>query len=301
MTERYEIDTHDFEVINIVITYGSKYAIAIVKDSASTDRDHFEILGYSLKSFQQKWCHAVDGTYIKMKTIEQSDDGKTLAVCYQDDGVFHVLLLTADGQVIDDVNVSKMLHLDKKAKPVEGFWEPGIVCSFIPGAGGNPLEATNLLICVYHRFERKQYHFNYSLQEKKMTGQVTVSEIQNATYLNFPIKSFYSSHYKYVFVFYRQGHCFTIDPAEPKQCRCEEITDADLGSMFLLFERALIVRSSSSILFFKIDPETELWTLYKTIPKMRGDIFFIKGNVRFQITTDEKIYFYRIDKETLLP
>lgn len=34
---------------------------------------------------------------------------------------------------------------------------------------------------------------------------------------------------------------------------------------------------------------------------MRGDIFFIKGNVRFQITTDEKIYFYLIDKETLLP
>ena len=41
MTQRYEIDTQDFEVINIVITYGSKYAIAIVKDSNTTDVDRF--------------------------------------------------------------------------------------------------------------------------------------------------------------------------------------------------------------------------------------------------------------------
>lgn len=71
--------------------------------------------------------------------------------------------------------------------------------------------------------------------------------------------------------------------------------------MFLLFDQALIVRSSSSILFFKINPETNLWYQYHVIPKMRGDIFFIKGNIRFQITTDEKIFFYRIDKQTLIP
>ena len=41
LTERYEIDTQDFEVINIVITYGSKYAIAIVKDSNTTQEDKF--------------------------------------------------------------------------------------------------------------------------------------------------------------------------------------------------------------------------------------------------------------------
>ena len=44
-----------------------------------------------------------------------------------------------------------------------------------------------------------------------------------------------------------------------------------------------------------------MWEQYFKIPKMRGDIFFIKGNVRFQITTDEKVFFYLIDKETLLP
>ena len=34
---------------------------------------------------------------------------------------------------------------------------------------------------------------------------------------------------------------------------------------------------------------------------MRGQIYFIRGNIRIQITTEEKIYFYIIDKETFLP
>ena len=34
---------------------------------------------------------------------------------------------------------------------------------------------------------------------------------------------------------------------------------------------------------------------------MRGQIYFIRGNKRIQITTEEKIFFYIIDKETLLP
>ena len=34
---------------------------------------------------------------------------------------------------------------------------------------------------------------------------------------------------------------------------------------------------------------------------MRGQIYFIRGNKRIQVTTDEKIYFYLIDKETFMP
>ena len=75
LTERHQIDTHNLETINIAITYGSKFAIAIANDSASHGQDHFEILGFSLNSFQQKWSKRVEGTYIKMKEIEQSDDG----------------------------------------------------------------------------------------------------------------------------------------------------------------------------------------------------------------------------------
>lgn len=34
---------------------------------------------------------------------------------------------------------------------------------------------------------------------------------------------------------------------------------------------------------------------------MRGQIYFIRGNVRIQIITDEKIYFFLIDKKSFEP
>jgi len=71
--------------------------------------------------------------------------------------------------------------------------------------------------------------------------------------------------------------------------------------MYLLFDQALVTRSSNSILFFKIDEETGDWKEYYRLPKIRGEIYFIRGNVRIQVTTDEKIYFYMIDKKTFVP
>ena len=82
------------------------------------------------------------------------------------------------------------------------------------------------------------------------------------------------------------------------------MTDLDLGDMYLINNKALIARSSSRILFFKIiqDEETlvKKWTHFFTL-KIRGFIFFIKGNVRIQITTDEKIYFFMINQDTFEP
>ena len=74
--------------------------------------------------------------------------------------------------------------------------------------------------------------------------------------------------------------------------------------MYLVYNSALIARSSSTILFFKIVydeiRDRRVWKQYHVIPE-RGFIYYIKGNVRIQITTDEKIYFYLIDQETFEP
>lgn len=74
--------------------------------------------------------------------------------------------------------------------------------------------------------------------------------------------------------------------------------------MFLINETALMVRSSSQILFYKreIDKFTgsKDWINYFTI-EMGGNIFFIKGNNRIQIVTDDKIYFYKVDSESYMP
>ena len=87
------------------------------------------------------------------------------------------------------------------------------------------------------------------------------------------------------------------------------MTDQDLGQMYLINNKALIARSSSKIVFFKIVEEEDendptkmnkFWKQYNQLD-VRGFIYFIKGNKRIQITTDDKIYFYLIDPETLMP
>jgi len=50
--------------------------------------------------------------------------------------------------------------------------------------------------------------------------------------------------------------------------------------MFLVFNQALVSRSSTKMMFFKIHKKTGKWTNYHTIHNMRGTVFFIRGNVR---------------------
>jgi hypothetical protein len=107
-----------------------------------------------------------------------------------------------------------------------------------------------------------------------------------------------------VYTIYRQGQIFTVNPSSLEKFRFERVTELDLGQMELLFDEALCIRSSGRIVFFKQvfdkDEEEMRWILYKTI-KVRGFVYFIRGNVRIQITTDKLIYFYLIDKETFEP
>ena len=74
--------------------------------------------------------------------------------------------------------------------------------------------------------------------------------------------------------------------------------------MFLVYQQALVARSSSDILFFKLVKDGESgerqWQQYKVI-NARGFIYHIKGNDRIQITTDTKIYYYLMDAKTLEP
>ena len=74
--------------------------------------------------------------------------------------------------------------------------------------------------------------------------------------------------------------------------------------MYLINGRALIARSSSQILFFKIERDMftgkRSWVNYNRL-NHRGMIYFIKGNKRIQVTTDKQIFFYVIDPETFEP
>ena len=74
--------------------------------------------------------------------------------------------------------------------------------------------------------------------------------------------------------------------------------------MFLIYGKALVVRCSSQILFFKLTYDDFLktwnWKIYHSLDQ-RGFIYYIKGNIRIQVCTDERIYFYIVDRDTLQP
>ena len=80
------------------------------------------------------------------------------------------------------------------------------------------------------------------------------------------------------------------------------MTEMDLGEMYLVYNRALMARSSSDILCFKIEVDEDTgersWVHYHTIP-IRGFVYYIKGNIRIQVVEEWKIYFFLVDKETL--
>ena len=87
----------------------------------------------------------------------------------------------------------------------------------------------------------------------------------------------------------------------------DQMTDKDLGQMYLVYGKALVARSSTQILFFRIEiiedengDDYRIWKQYHCL-EHGGFISFMKGNIRIQIVTDEMIYFYLINEKTLLP
>ena len=81
-----------------------------------------------------------------MNLVEQSDDGKVIAIAYQDNGRFFVDVMRTDGEQLDHFDVSAHLVIDEQSTPITGFWEPLITSVFIPGEGGQ-----DLFITAYHR------------------------------------------------------------------------------------------------------------------------------------------------------
>lgn len=165
----------------MIITYDSKYAIAIL----SSEPEKFIFKSYDISTHEEVFSHHLEGTYLKMNCIEQTDDGTIFGVAYQDNGHFQVLFIDNQGKVLDNLNVSKLLSLDDESKPITGFFEPLITVCFLPNG--------KAMIAAYHRIQKKQCHFIYSYKEKKMEGKTIQTAIQDTDYSNFPIKSFYSS------------------------------------------------------------------------------------------------------------
>lgn len=50
-------------------------------------------------------------------------------MAYQDNGVFFLLIIKDNGEELANLNVSNIVGLDDRSKPITGFYEPLITCT----------------------------------------------------------------------------------------------------------------------------------------------------------------------------
>lgn len=287
----------ELNVVNIVITYDSKHCVALTAD---VRQELAQIQLYSLQTFSEVCHFEIRGTWVVMNDIDQNDAGDTMCVPYSDNGALYIKIFTAGGEELANLDMNAVFGMDQESKPIVGFYQPMLTACFV--------KDDDLFLQGFHRLTGRHYVVLYSYKTRQFLQEMQTLDIPGTTKLNFPLRSFYSSELDEVYTFYRQGDAVCQQGHVNAKARVEKITNADLGQMVLVYEKALISRSSNSMIFFKkeklpTDDEDEpaKWRQYAKLDDKRGTLFFIRGNIRIQITTETKIYFYIIDKTTLMP
>ena len=287
----------ELNVVNIIITYDSKHCVALTAD---VRQELTQIQLYSLQTFQEKFHIEIKGTWVVMNDIDQNYAGDTLCVPYSDNGALSVVIFTNDGEELATLNMNEVFEMDEESKPIVGFYQPMLTACFV--------KDDDLFLHGFHRLHGRHCMVLYSYKTQQLLQRVQTATLPESTKLNFPVRSFYSSELDEVYTFYRQGHAVSQSGQVNSPKHVDKITSADLGQMVLVYEKALVSRSSNSMIFFKKqklptdeDDEPAKWRQYCKLDDMRGTLFFIRGNIRIQITTERKLFFYIIDKETLMP
>jgi len=159
----------------------------------------------------------------------------------------------------DELNINELLGLNNYTMPCDDLPDPFINCCFVGD--------TKLFVSLFHGYTQTHYHFLWDIESRSIIGDsMATSHELISSIKNFPYKSFYSEEKHEIYCFYRQGQVFTINPDDVSSYRFEQMVDKELGQMVLIYGKALIVRSSSEVLFFKqvYDKvtETSSWVQY---------------------------------------
>ena len=149
-------------------------------------------------------------------------------------------------EIVDsELDINKLLGIDNWTMAIEGFPDPYITCTFVSDE--------KIFINLFHNYSSTHYHFIYDFKKKSIVDGGVVSRHIDCSKKNFPYKCFYNDELGEIYSFYRQGHSFVVKDSDSSSYEFERMTDLDLGQMYLVFNTALITRSSSDIYFFKLE------------------------------------------------
>ena len=255
------------EIVTCQISYDSTRAIAVLKEKEYL----YHIQMFDLETQEKTFDEQIGGDpnqYIKVKEVTQNAKGDFYAICYIDDGNFKIRTFgkedrNQDGVLEEEFLVNKAIGIDDFTIPNHRFPDPFIVADFI--------SEDKLFVVLFHNDSLTHYHFVYNFKERKIEGKVSKHEIANSSKENFPQKCFYNEDKNEVNAFYRQGQAFTIPLNDPENYLEDDISDREMGQMFMFNNKALIVNSSSKILFFKQEMDENMeryrWKGYHVLKK----------------------------------
>lgn len=120
-----------------------------------------------------------------MNEVEQNYEGDVMAVPYQDNGTFKVIIFNNKGEKLADLNLNEEFGIDTKTKPITGLLHPMVTCCFI--------NDDNIFISVMHRYYKKVYSYIYSYKENTKLQEFQMTELENCSVMNYSLKSFWNS------------------------------------------------------------------------------------------------------------
>ena len=247
-----------YPINSVMISYDSTRAITVTKRN---DREYY-VKMYDLESYEMTFEEKIGGkpeSYIKLKDVEQNAIGSKFAITYFDDGKWRLRVFGKESRseeeiARDELDINELIGLDDWTMAIEIFPEPYIACTFI--------DDDRIFVNLFYNPTLTHYHFIYNVTEKVMIGKVSQKPLP-CSRKNFPYKCFYNDELDEIYSFYRQGFSFIIKPDKSEDYIFDKMTDMDLGQMYLVYNKALIARSSSEVLFFKLEldelTETRKW------------------------------------------
>jgi len=179
-------------IVSCIITYDSKSAITVTKE----DDCNYMIKQYSLENYISSFEEKFNGTYLKMKEIEQNGEGNVFAVPYLDDGIFKMRVFSCDVEQTQDkakgninrsealiqeteLNINDALRLDNHTMPIDNFPDPFINCCFI-----DYKDETLIFVNLFYNADQLHHHFFYNYKTKQITSHEIIPMTCNKK--NFP-------------------------------------------------------------------------------------------------------------------
>jgi hypothetical protein len=90
----------------------------------------------------------------------------------------------------------------------------------------------------------------YDIVDKCLLGDIVVVNIDDCTPSNFPLRSILNTSTNEVFNLYRQGNMTRVPLKDTNTFDLTKL-NGDMDSVFFIYNKVIIVRSSSNVLFIK--------------------------------------------------